>query len=78
MCEKYRYFEEKRQSSQLKNIFQKIIFTHLPVLQIDFAIDGADEVDEDLTLIKGGGACFLLEKTVALRAKELVILGDNS
>ncbi|XP_055337376.1 ribose-5-phosphate isomerase-like [Paramacrobiotus metropolitanus] len=45
---------------------------------IDLAIDGADEVDEHLNLIKGGGGCFLLEKTVALHAKQLIILADNS
>jgi len=45
---------------------------------IDLAVDGADEVDENLTLIKGGGGCFLLEKTVAIRAKELIILADHT
>ncbi|OQV11917.1 putative Ribose-5-phosphate isomerase [Hypsibius exemplaris] len=45
---------------------------------IDFAIDGADEVDENLILIKGGGACFLGEKIVAHCAKELIIIGDHT
>ncbi|GAU98372.1 hypothetical protein RvY_09527 [Ramazzottius varieornatus] len=45
---------------------------------IDLHVDGADEVDENLTLIKGGGGCFLLEKTVALHAKELVIVATQS
>ena len=55
-----------------------IDWTSNVLLQIDFAIDGADEVDENLTLIKGGGACFLLEKTVAQHAKELIIIGDHT
>jgi len=45
-----------------------------PVL--DVAIDGADEVDTDLTLIKGGGGCLLQEKIVASCAKKLVIVAD--
>src|SRR5271156_4074407 len=40
--------------------------------QIDIAFDGADEVDEDLNCIKGGGACLFQEKLVAMRAKEFV------
>jgi len=45
-----------------------------PVL--DVAIDGADEVDTDLTLIKGGGGCLLQEKIIASCAKKLVIVAD--
>src|SRR5579872_4877207 len=33
--------------------------------EIDITIDGADEVDADLNLIKGGGACHTREKIVA-------------
>jgi ribose 5-phosphate isomerase A len=40
--------------------------------QIDIAFDGADEVDEDLNCIKGGGACLFQEKLVAMRAKEFI------
>ncbi len=35
------------------------------VSKIDLAIDGADEVDPSLQLIKGGGACHVQEKLVA-------------
>eukprot|EP01083_Nonionella_stella_P074443 201938_1 len=44
--------------------------------QIDVAIDGADEVDAKLNLIKGGGGCHLQEKMVAFNAKKLVIIAD--
>lgn len=44
---------------------------------IDVAIDGADEVDSALNLIKGGGACHLQEKVIANAAKELIIVADN-
>lgn len=37
-------------------------------------IDGADEVDEQLNAIKGGGACQFQEKVVAELAKKFVII----
>lgn len=39
-------------------------------------IDGADEVDSNLNLIKGGGGCLLQEKIVASCADELIIIAD--
>lgn len=44
--------------------------------QLDVAFDGADEVDEDLNLIKGGGACLWQEKLVATAAKKFVCVAD--
>ncbi|MGN6616116.1 MAG: ribose-5-phosphate isomerase RpiA [Ilyomonas sp.] len=44
---------------------------------IDITIDGADEVDEDLNLIKGGGGALLREKIVASNSKQLIIVADN-
>ncbi|KNG84955.1 ribose 5-phosphate isomerase A [Aspergillus nomiae NRRL 13137] len=44
---------------------------------LDIAFDGADEVDDDLNLIKGGGACLFQEKIVALQAKEFVCVADS-
>lgn len=43
---------------------------------LDVAFDGADEVDEDLNLIKGGGACLTQEKIVATSAKKFVCVAD--
>lgn len=45
-----------------------------PVL--DCAIDGADEVDANMVLIKGGGGCLLQEKIVASCAKKMIIIAD--
>jgi ribose 5-phosphate isomerase A len=45
---------------------------------LDLAIDGADEVDGDLNLIKGGGASHTREKIVAAMAKEFVVVVDES
>lgn len=44
------------------------------VIDLDLAIDGADEVGPDLTLIKGGGAAHTREKIVDSLARELVIV----
>lgn len=43
---------------------------------IDVCFDGADEVDPDLNLIKGGGACHYQEKLVALFAKKFICVCD--
>ena len=48
------------------------------VPQIDLAIDGADEVDPDFQLIKGGGACHVREKLVASKANKLLIVVDET
>ena len=39
-------------------------------------MDGADEVDTDLTCIKGGGGCQLQEKLIAYCAKEFIVIAD--
>lgn len=44
--------------------------------ELDCAIDGADEVNAELGLIKGGGGCLLQEKIVASCAKKLIIVAD--
>lgn len=43
---------------------------------IDITIDGADEVDAQMTLIKGGGGCLLQEKIVASCSKKLIVIAD--
>lgn len=46
--------------------------------QIDVTIDGADEVNNELNLIKGGGGALLGEKIVAAASKQLIIIVDDS
>ncbi|MCR4791092.1 MAG: ribose-5-phosphate isomerase RpiA [Treponemataceae bacterium] len=46
--------------------------------ELDLAIDGADEVDQNNNLIKGGGAALLNEKIVAYNSKVYVIITDES
>ncbi|CAH0717195.1 unnamed protein product, partial [Brenthis ino] len=43
---------------------------------IDVTIDGADEVDSNMTLIKGGGGCLLQEKIIASFSKKLIVIAD--
>jgi len=45
---------------------------------LDVAIDGADEVDPDLNLVKGGGGALLREKMVEIRAKKFIVIVDES
>jgi ribose 5-phosphate isomerase A len=45
---------------------------------IDITIDGADEVDSEWNLIKGGGGALLREKIVATASKQLIIIVDES
>jgi ribose 5-phosphate isomerase A len=46
--------------------------------RIDLAVDGADEVDPDLNVTKGGGAAHTLEKLVATMASQFVVIVDES
>ncbi|WP_309567963.1 ribose-5-phosphate isomerase RpiA, partial [Bacillus thuringiensis] len=48
------------------------------VQSLDLTIDGADEIDSNLQLIKGGGGALLREKIVASSSKELIIIADES
>src|SRR5271165_3282461 len=45
--------------------------------EIDIDIDGADEIDPELRLIKGGGGALLREKVVASASKKLVVVADS-
>jgi ribose 5-phosphate isomerase A len=44
--------------------------------ELDLTIDGADEVDPQLRLIKGGGAALLREKIVACASRRMVVIAD--
>jgi len=45
---------------------------------LDVAIDGADEVDPQLNLVKGGGGALLREKMVEVCAKKFIVIVDES
>ncbi|MGF1535997.1 MAG: ribose-5-phosphate isomerase RpiA [Elainellaceae cyanobacterium] len=86
------YLGERLQSGDLKNIkgvttsFQAIVLARqygIPVVsldevdRIDVAIDGADEVDPQKNLIKGGGAAHTQEKIVDSLAEQFIVVVDS-
>jgi ribose 5-phosphate isomerase A len=46
--------------------------------EIDITIDGADEIDPKLNLIKGGGGALLREKVVASVTKKMIVVSDST
>ena len=46
--------------------------------QLDLDIDGADQIDGELNLIKGGGGALTREKVVASSAKKLIVVADET
>jgi ribose 5-phosphate isomerase A len=60
------------------------IDNNIPITNLDInpelllTIDGADEVDKELNLTKGGGGALFREKIVASASKKLVIIADES
>ena len=47
-------------------------------IELDLALDGADEIDTDLRLIKGGGGALLREKIVISAARRFVVVAEMS
>ncbi|MEX3009490.1 ribose-5-phosphate isomerase RpiA [Hoeflea sp. TYP-13] len=48
------------------------------VPELDLTVDGADEVDRELRLIKGGGGALLREKIVACASEKMIVIADES
>ncbi|CAM5392883.1 ribose 5-phosphate isomerase A [Aquamicrobium terrae] len=46
--------------------------------ELDLTVDGADEIDPSLTLIKGGGGALLREKIVAAASSRMIVIADRS
>lgn len=46
--------------------------------EIDVTVDGADEVDPQLRLIKGGGGALLREKIIASATQQMIVVADAS
>ena len=45
---------------------------------LDLTVDGADEIDRDFNLIKGGGGALLREKIVAAASDRMIVIADDS
>ncbi len=67
--------EDTRQQAEREGIRVSTLDV-LPAL--DVVIDGADEIDRSLRLIKGGGGCLLWEKIVASASQRNIIIADGS
>ena len=68
-------------SEKTKNLSNKLsipLTTLENVKKLDLTIDGADEIDADLSLIKGGGGALLREKIIAFNSNEVLIIADES
>jgi ribose 5-phosphate isomerase A len=46
--------------------------------ELDLTVDGADEFDPKLRLIKGGGGALLREKIIAMASKRMIVIADSS
>lgn len=46
--------------------------------ELDLTVDGADELDDQLRLIKGGGGAHLREKIVAAASKRMIVIADGT
>jgi ribose 5-phosphate isomerase A len=46
--------------------------------ELDLTVDGADEIDGKLRLVKGGGGALLREKIVAAASRRMIVIADGS
>jgi ribose 5-phosphate isomerase A len=67
-----------RQTRQLAEQLNIPLTTLEQIEQIDITLDGADEIDPDLNLIKGGGGALLREKIIASASRRLIIVADST
>lgn len=51
---------------------------HKEIITIDLTIDGADEIDPQKRMIKGGGGALVREKIIATSSREMVVIIDES
>ncbi|NMO97034.1 ribose-5-phosphate isomerase RpiA [Paenibacillus lemnae] len=68
-------------SVESQNLAQELgipLVSFTEIDEIDVTIDGADEADMNLQLIKGGGGALLREKIVAAASRKLIIVVDES
>jgi ribose 5-phosphate isomerase A len=75
---KIRGIPTSRQIGELAATLGIPLTTFDEIQEIDITIDGADEFDPQLSLIKGGGGALLHEKVVASASRQVVIVADSS
>jgi len=75
---KIRGIPTSERTAQMARSLGILLTTLQETPQIDVTIDGADEIDPQLRLIKGGGGALVREKQVARASRQLVIIADSS
>ena len=70
--------EEGNQKSEFRIQNSESSFQNPESLCIDVTINGADEIDQSLNLIKGGGGALLREKVLAQASKKFIVIIDES
>ncbi|HEU5461855.1 MAG TPA: ribose 5-phosphate isomerase A [Nitrososphaeraceae archaeon] len=68
-------------SIQIKIIAEKAGLTFTDennIYNLDLVVDGADQIDQNLNMIKGGGGALFKEKIIMYSAKERIILADSN
>lgn len=68
-------------SINTKNLAQEldiVIGSLKDIKELDITVDGADEIDKNLSLIKGGGGALLREKIISYNSKKMVVIADDS
>ena len=71
-------FSSSNRTTNLLNNFGFQVSDYDPEVNLDFYVDGADEVDENLNLIKGGGGAHTNEKKLAKIAESFICIVDES
>ncbi len=66
-----------QQSADLANELGITLTDIDPLIELDLTIDGADEIDPQKRMIKGGGGALLREKIVATMSKEMIVIVDS-
>ncbi len=67
-----------RSSQRLQKLGYRVVGLNALTEPMDLYVDGADEIDPNLCMIKGGGAALTQEKIVASAAKRFVCIVDDS
>ena len=67
-----------KKTEQLARSLGLAILPLAEIAPLDIAIDGADEIDNDLRLIKGRGGALLREKIVEQQAKRFIVIADET
>ncbi|WP_223066719.1 ribose-5-phosphate isomerase RpiA [Paenibacillus caui] len=75
---KIRTVATSKASEKLARELNIPLFSAADIPWIDLTIDGADEVDPQMNLIKGGGGALFREKMVALQSDRLIVVADDA